>query len=268
MHLSQLGVLQLPAFLGVQIALDVVLFIMAVMGGRGVPMFTKNGVPGAGPTRQPATEKAALGSTLVLLFADVAQLPGAPLAAIAIVCAACHLVRWLLWRPWRTASAPLVWVLHAAYAWIPLHLALRCASAMGWIGSSAATHALTAGAIGGLTIGMMTRTARGHTGRPLRADRSDITCYALVLAGALVRVLVPLLAPSWTMQAVVTSAAMWSSGFALFALRMGRRCGVRASMKSRVVHGDAHHEQKPAASTPTPQLPCHLDLQPARALDR
>ena len=55
----------------------------------------------------------------------------------------------------------------------------------------------------------------------MRADRSDIACYALVLAGALVRVLVPLLAPSWTVQAVITSAAMWSGGFALFALRYG-----------------------------------------------
>lgn len=220
-HLGQLGVLQLPAFLGVQIALDAMLFIMAVMGGRVIPMFTNNGIPGAGATRQPTIEKAALASTLVLVLADAAQLPGAPLAAIAIVCAMCHLVRWLLWRPWRTASAPLVWVLHAAYAWIPLHLALRFAFAMGWIASSAATHALTAGAIGGLTIGMMTRTTRGHTGRALRADRSDIACYVLVLAGAVVRVLVPPLAASWTVQAVITSAAMWSGGFALFALRYG-----------------------------------------------
>lgn len=220
-HLSQLGVLRLPAFMGVQIALDVVLFIMAVMGGRVIPMFTNNGVPGAGATRQPAIEKAALGSTLALVVADAVQLQGAPLAAIALVCAACHLVRCLLWRPWRTGSAPLVWVLHAAYAWIPVHLALRFAFVMGWIASSAATHALTAGAIGGLTIGMMTRTSRGHTGRPLRADRSDIACYVLVLAAAIVRVLVPLLAPSWTVQAVIVSAGMWSAGFALFALQYG-----------------------------------------------
>jgi uncharacterized protein involved in response to NO len=63
-----------------------------------------------------------------------------------------------------------VWVLHAAYLWIPVHLTLRAAAALGWVPASPATHALTVGAIGGMIIGMITRTARGHTGRPLRAD--------------------------------------------------------------------------------------------------
>ncbi|HEY8706620.1 MAG TPA: NnrS family protein, partial [Burkholderiaceae bacterium] len=70
-HLSQLGVLALPAWLGLQIALDMVLFIMAVMAGRVIPMFTNNGVPGAGATRHAAVEKAALGSVLALLAADL-----------------------------------------------------------------------------------------------------------------------------------------------------------------------------------------------------
>ena len=72
---------------------------------------------------------------------------------------------------------PLVWVLHAAYAWIVVHLALRALSAAGLVGESLALHALTLGAIGGLTIGMMTRTARGHTGRPLVADRFEVAAY-------------------------------------------------------------------------------------------
>ena len=75
------------------------------------------------------------------------------------------------------------------------------------------------GAAGGLIIGMMTRTARGHTGRPLRADRIDVACYLLVLGAALVRVVVPLVAPAATMPAVLGSAALWSAGFALYALR-------------------------------------------------
>ena len=115
--------------------------------------------------------------------------------------------------------AVVVWVLHAAYAWIPLHLALRAASQWGWIGGTLATHALTVGAIGGLVIGMMTRTARGHTARALRADRFDVACYGLVLLAAVVRVGIPLAAPAWGPQAVVVSAALWSAGFGLYALR-------------------------------------------------
>ena len=93
-----------------------------------------------------------------------------------------HLARWLLWQPWTTWRVPIVWVLHAAYLWIPVHLALRAGAALDWTTPSLATHALTAGAAGGLIIGMMTRTARGHTARPLRADRVDVACYVLVWA--------------------------------------------------------------------------------------
>ena len=217
-HLAQLGVVRLPAWVGIRLALDGVLFIMAVMAGRVIPMFTNNGVPGAGATHQPLIEKAALGSVLALLAADALQLDGAALAVIAGLCAAAHLARWLLWRPWTTLRAPLVWVLHAAYAWIPVHLALRALAPFGWFAPSLATHALTVGAAGGLIIGMMTRTARGHTGRPLRAARIDVACYTLVLAAAVLRVLLPLAAPALTVHAVLCSAALWSIGFGLYAV--------------------------------------------------
>ena len=220
-HLAQLGVVRAPAWIGVQLALDIVVFMMAVMAGRVIPMFTNNGVRGANAIRHPALEKLALGSVLALLLADALQLQPALLAVLAGVGAAAHLARWTLWQPWKTLRTPLVWVLHVAYFWIPLHLALRALSALGWVTPSTATHALTVGAIGGLVIGMMTRTARGHTGRPLRSDGIEIACYALVFAAALVRVFVPLVAPAQTITAVLCSGALWSAGFALFAVHYG-----------------------------------------------
>jgi uncharacterized protein involved in response to NO len=66
---------------------------------------------------------------------------------------------------------------------------------------------------------MMTRIARGHTGRPLRADAFDVACYVLVLGAGLVRVGVPLAAPALTAHAVLGSAALWSAGFGLYAVR-------------------------------------------------
>jgi uncharacterized protein involved in response to NO len=114
---------------------------------------------------------------------------------------------------------PLVWVLHLAYLWVPVHLALRALAEVGMVAPSVAAHALTVGAVGGLIIGMMTRTARGHTGRPLRADRYDTICYVLVLLSALVRVGLPLIAPAQTVDAVLGSAALWSAGFGLYAVR-------------------------------------------------
>lgn len=218
-HLSQLGLVNAPAFGSIQVALDVVLFILAVMGGRVIPMFTNNGVPGAHAAKQPVVEKAALGTVLALLAADLLGAQGAPLAVIAAAACAAHAWRWTLWQPWKTLRVPLVWVLHLAYLWVPVHLLLRSLAALGQVAPSIATHALTVGAIGGLIIGMMTRTARGHTGRPLRADLAEIACYVLVLLAAGVRVGGPLFAPAHTVQAVLGSAFLWSAGFGLYALR-------------------------------------------------
>jgi len=120
-HLSQLGVLALPAWLGVQIALDVILFIMAVMGGRVIPMFTNNGVPGAGAVRDERVEKAALGSVLALLAADLLQLHGVVLVAIALVAALAHALRWALWRPWKTWRAPIVTISVGVRSTDPFH---------------------------------------------------------------------------------------------------------------------------------------------------
>ncbi len=216
-HLAQLGVTRLPGWIGIQVALDGMLFIMVVMGGRVIPMFT-NSIAGVSATRRPWLEKASLGLILALLLADALQLHGLLLAAVAGLCATAHLARWTLWQPWKTGRTPLVWVLHAAYFWIPVHLALRALAELGWVAPSVAVHALTVGAIGGLIIGMMTRTALGHTGRPLKASRADVICYLLVLAAALIRVFVPLAAPAQTVNAVLLSAALWSGSFALYAV--------------------------------------------------
>ena len=99
-----------------------------------------------------------------------------------------HAARLWLWQPWRTRATPLVWVLHAAYAWIVVHLALRGLTALDLIGGSVAAHALTVGAIGGMTLGMMTRTARGHTGRPLVADGFELAMFWLIHIAAVIRV--------------------------------------------------------------------------------
>lgn len=217
-HLDHLGVLALPAWVGIQVALDAVLFIVAVMGGRVIPMFTNNGVLGAKAARQPLLEKAALGAVLALLAADALRLPATALGVLAVLAAVAHLWRWALWQPWKTWPAPLVWVLHVAYLWIPVHFLLRVLALAGWVAPSAAVHALTVGAIGTMIIGMMTRTARGHTGRLLQADARDVACYLLVIAAGLVRVLVPLAWPQWTVGAIAWSAALWSAGFGLYAI--------------------------------------------------
>jgi len=83
-----------------------------------------------------------------------------------------------------------------------------------------ALHALTIGVIGGMTIGMMTRTARGHTGRPLRADGFEVAMYVLVMLAAIARVFGPLVVPGDAyVTTIVVAAALWASAFGLYAIR-------------------------------------------------
>ena len=79
-------------------------------------------------------------------------------------------------------------------------------------------HALGVGAIGGMIIGMITRTARGHTGRPLRAGTLEVAAYLLVHAAATVRVFVPLVHPPAYTAALVGSALLWSAAFTIYCL--------------------------------------------------
>ena len=218
-HPSQLGMLPLPGFLGIQLGLDVVLFAMAVIAGRVVPMFTNSGVAGAAAGPRPWLERLALGSLLALLVADALGWRGPLLVALLLLAPLAHLARaGGCGNPGRRPARPSSGCFTLAYAWIPVHLLLRAGADLGHVPPSAATHALTVGAIGGLVMGMITRVARGHTARPLVAGRAEIACYLLVVLAAVVRVFVPLVAPEATVSAVLGSAVLWSASFGLYAV--------------------------------------------------
>ena len=218
LYLALQGDISLSPSLGLRLALGVVLLIMVVMGGRVIPMFTNNGVTGSNATRNVYVEKLALSAVILLFAADLLQWPSAVIAIIALSGALVHGVRLALWKPWRTSATPLVWILHAAYAWIVLHLLLRWLSALDLLAESYATHALTIGAIGGLTLGMMTRTARGHTGRPLVAGGAELAMFLLIQGAALVRVFGGILLPEMTMATVQFSALLWVAAMSLYAI--------------------------------------------------
>lgn len=218
-HASQLGWIHLPGGLGLPVALDAVLFMITVMAGRVVPMFSNNGVPCMQARRDDRIERSALLSVLLILVFDALGMAAPALAAALAAAAIIHAWRLLLWQPWKSVANPLVWVLHAAYAWLPAHLVLRAGAELGWWGSGPAIHALTVGLIGLITLGMITRTALGHTGRPLRATGFERAAYLAMLAAALVRVLVPLMWPSALIEAVMLSSGLWSLAFGLYLWR-------------------------------------------------
>jgi uncharacterized protein involved in response to NO len=197
------------------LGLDLVLLVMALISGRVIPMFTNNAVAGAGARGYRPLEFAALGSLALLAALDAAQL-WFPAALVAAAAAALHAARLALWSPWAARGRPILWILHASYAWVVVHLALRGLAGFDLAPATLAIHALTVGAIGGMTLGMMTRTARGHTGRPLQAGRAEVAAYVLVHAAAATRVLLPFVLPGFYDVCVAASAALWSAAFALF----------------------------------------------------
>jgi uncharacterized protein involved in response to NO len=133
-----------------------------------------------------------------------------------------HLVRLSRWRGWKASSEPLVWILHVGYAWLGLGLCLLGASVC-WpdqVALTAGVHAITAGAIGIMTLAVMTRATRGHTGRPREADRATLAIYLTVIAAALIRVCAPF-HPGLSVLLLSVSAALWTVAFAGFAAAYG-----------------------------------------------
>jgi uncharacterized protein involved in response to NO len=129
-----------------------------------------------------------------------------------------QLVRLARWRGWRTWSEPLVLVLHAGYAWVPLGLLLLGASVAGaGFPATAAVHALTAGAIATMILAVMTRASLGHTGRELRANAATCALYASVTVGAVVRVLAGLGVIDYRLG-IEASGGLWALAFAVFVL--------------------------------------------------
>lgn len=221
MHLSEMAQRPLPLLssAGLPLGLDVLLFMIAVMAGRVVPMFSNNGVPGLQARREPRIEQAALGSVLALLPLDILGVSGPASLVVLGVALLAHTARGWLWQPWKTTRHPLVWVLHLAYLWLPIHLGLRIAAQVWALPTGPATHALTVGLIGLVTLGMITRTALGHTGRRLQAGPFEVAAYLCMALAGLVRVALPLAAPALLMPAALASAALWGLAFALYLWR-------------------------------------------------
>ncbi len=218
-HLSVLGMLELPPVRALYAALALIILIECVMAGRVIPAFTMSAIPGLRLKIDPQMEKATAVASVLALLAWV-FMPSSVISALLLALAALmQLARLLAWKPWRTRSRPILWILHLAYAWIPIGFLLLAMSLLGWIAASAGIHALAVGATGGLIIGMVTRTARGHTGRPLHVSTIEVAAYSLVMLAALLRVAVPLLAPQLLAASVIVAALVWSLAFGLYLAR-------------------------------------------------
>jgi uncharacterized protein involved in response to NO len=211
---------------GVRLALAAIAVLMALIGGRIVPSFTRNWLVKRGELSRPAEfgllDKIALVVTAIALLCWVA-IPDLRIAGVGLVLAGVLLaLRLSRWCGQRTFREPILAVLHLGYAWLAIALVLLGVS-IGFpdlVPANSALHALTAGAIGTMTLAVMTRASLGHTGRAIEADGWTIAIYATVTLGALLR-MAALLLPSAYLPLLEAGGAVWSLAFLLFALRYG-----------------------------------------------
>lgn len=214
--------------LGLRLGLGAAIMLIAVIGGRIIPSFTRNWLVKRGGGALPAPpmqrfDQAALGALLGALMAW-AVLPETKAAGAGLVLAgALHLARLARWQGLRTLAEPMLAVLHLGYLFLPLGaLALGAEIlAPGVFGMAAVQHLWMAGAIGMMTLAVMTRATLGHTGQELTAGPGTVALYLLLLVSVLARAAAGM-RPAEAQLLHTVSGAAWIAAFGGFALVYGR----------------------------------------------
>lgn len=198
-----------------------VVTLVCVIGGRIVPSFTRNWLARRAPGRLPVPfnrfDEIAMIVGVCALIAWVLAPSGRLTAVILAIAGLLHLVRLVRWAGYRTLSDRLVLILHVAYAFVPVGFFLSALSALDLVAIGAGVHAWTGGAIGSMTIAVMTRASLGHTGQALEASAAVQTVYAAIVIAALARVCAAL-EPSHSVPLLMVSGIAWTFAFFGFAL--------------------------------------------------
>jgi uncharacterized protein involved in response to NO len=203
----------LPYHIGQNLALFVITLMMLVMGGRVIPMFTRNATK-ASVEATSRLDRVGLALFLFTVALDLMQISGHLVAGLWLLCGAVQLARMRYWGTLH-AKAPLLWILHWGHAAIGGSFVLYGLAKWSLVPAAAATHLLTVGGIGGLCLGMMTRVSIGNSGRMLIAPKSMSLSFYLLALTTLVRVFVPIFSPQWTVLSYQVSGASWTVAFLL-----------------------------------------------------
>lgn len=212
-----------PVGLGPRLALAAAAVLLALVGGRITPSFTRNWLAKRHIPSLPKSfghfDRCALAVAGTAMMSWVAVPEAVVTALLLVLAGALLLVRLSRWRGGDTVSEPILFILHLGYGWLSLAFILLGASHLtDAVAPIAALHALTAGAVGTMTLAVMTRASLGHTGRAIRADRATIAIYLAVTAGAALRVTAPF-AGEWYRLLLSIGGVVWSAAFLLFAIR-------------------------------------------------
>ena len=203
------------------LAINVVLILVTVIGGRIVPAFTANALRRSGEQvsliKRGWVEKTTIGAMLAIAIVDAIAPNGYLSALLAAIAAAAHAIRLSGWRSFKTRGESILWILHVGYAWLPIGLALKACFLLGnydW--ASKWQHALTAGVFGTMVLAVMTRASLGHTGRPLVVTRAVTWAYVLLTLSVCARVFGGALWSQHYVTVLSVSGIAWMLAFFLF----------------------------------------------------
>lgn len=208
-----------------RMALAMVMMLLTLIGGRLIPTFTGELLESSGKAERPASFSRYDGLSIALVIIAVVSWIVQPhsmatgwMFAVAGLANLGRLARWYGWTTWRE---PLVLILHFGYGWFALSLLILGGAILGiGLPEEDAVHAFTAGAVGAMTLAVMTRASLGHTGRPRHAGPLTVLIYMLINVGAVLRVFGPMTGlPADLVLGL--AAGSWSGAYLLFAMVYG-----------------------------------------------
>lgn len=209
---------------GINLALNLVLLMIVMIGGRVTPFFTRNAL-GIEPRINPWLEKAAIFSIPCLIALELFSAPNQLIALCALFAGILHFARLLGWSSQGIWRHSLLWVLHLGYGCLALSLILRAGLPLGLYPPSAAIHCFTVGGIGLMTLGMMSRIALGHSGRLLELPKMTRWGIFVLSLAAITRVLASLnLFSQNYLMLIQLAAGLWVLAFAFFVINFAPIC--------------------------------------------
>ena len=219
-HLERLGIAQSTASLGLAFAMNIVMLLVAIVGGRIVPAFTRNAVAWKTPDDAPKSfallEKAALLLIVALALIELTPLPDWIVGSVAAFAALAHGMRLWFWRGFATRSKPILWILHVGYLWLVIGLALKAIWLLTYLPfADAWRHVIGMGAFATMILAVMTRASLGHTGRPLVVTRLTVVAYWSLIMAVLARAAAIAL-PFWYNTALAVAGTLWIMAFTFF----------------------------------------------------
>ena len=221
-HLERLDLAVGTAAQGHLLALDAVILLIATIGGRVGPAFTRNVLHRQGEAEpippRPWLDRISVLSVLALLVADLGWSGGVAAGLLAALAAVANGIRLAGWRGLSVLDQPILWIIHLGYAWLVVGLAAKAVALLtGVMAEGTALHVLTVGAVGSMTLGIMTRAGLGHTGRPLKVAPAITAAYLILSFATVVRVLGPLWLPQFYVAVLVTAGLAWCVAFGMYA---------------------------------------------------